>query len=315
MRLLLLSGFIAFASSCVAVSAATVSDEISISKLNANIEAWPRSLAATSQIQRSLRGYAEEVEGEERVNGKAAEKLDDAFATIIHRSPPKIPAGLSGAVLAKFDDILPKVKAAMKNYPEGLSKAAIKQLRQVEEQRIKDAPLIAKVNKKDGKGLYREMELSPGMKVAPTSESLVGRNEQVFNDVGGRMVVCGVVTRPKSEGGGILLISSSKLNKQQFVLPKGGLEKGESLERGMRRELVEEGGVSATFKATLDDTTVGEKTYKSFLMHADETFDQWPESMRYRVWFKWDDAIKMLEGNHPETAAIVAHAREVAKLQ
>ncbi|KAE9311842.1 hypothetical protein PF008_g20104 [Phytophthora fragariae] len=82
----------------------------------------------------------------------------------------------------------------------------------------------------------------------------------------------------------------------------------------MRRELVEEGGVSATLKATLDDTTVGDKTYKSFLMHADETFDQWPESMRYRVWFTWDDAITILKGEHPEMAAIVERAHEVAKL-
>ncbi|KAE8970212.1 hypothetical protein PR003_g22549 [Phytophthora rubi] len=83
----------------------------------------------------------------------------------------------------------------------------------------------------------------------------------------------------------------------------------------MRRELVEEGGVTATFKATLGDTTVGENTYKSFLMHADETFDQWPESMRYRVWFNWDDAITMLKGNNPEMASIVERAREVARLQ
>ncbi|KAE8964841.1 hypothetical protein PR001_g28843 [Phytophthora rubi] len=165
MRLLLVSGFIAFASSCGVVSAATVSDETSISKVNANIETWPRSLTDTSQIQRSLRGYVEEVEGEERTNGKAAEKLDDALATILHIPPPKLPAGVSGAVLAKFDDIIPKVGAAMKNYPEGLSKAAIKQLRQVEEQRIKDAPLIAKVNKKGGTGLYRKMEDSPSIKV------------------------------------------------------------------------------------------------------------------------------------------------------
>ncbi|KAE8890773.1 hypothetical protein PF005_g21118 [Phytophthora fragariae] len=130
MRLLLLSGFIAFASSCGADSAATVSDETSISKLNANIDAWSRSLTATSQIQRSLRGYVEEVdEGEERTKGldKAAEKLDDALATVLHLPAPKLPAGLSRAFLEKFDDIIPKVEAAMKNYPDDLSTAAIKQ--------------------------------------------------------------------------------------------------------------------------------------------------------------------------------------------
>ncbi|KAE9276184.1 hypothetical protein PF008_g29155 [Phytophthora fragariae] len=81
---------------------------------------------------------------------------------------------------------------------------------------------------------------------------------------------------------------------------------------GMRRELMEEGGVSATFKASLGDSTVNDKTYKSFLMHADETFDQWPESVRYRIWFKWDDAITLLTDKYPEMGPIVERAREVA---
>ncbi|KAE9276183.1 hypothetical protein PF008_g29154 [Phytophthora fragariae] len=206
MRLLLLSGFITFTASCGAASAARISDE-----------AWSHSLTATNQVQRSLRGYVEEVsEDEDRAPGgasieKAAGQLDDALATVLHRPPHRLSTGFSSAVLAKIDDITPKVKAAMKNYPEGLSASALKQLRQVEEQRIKYAPLFAKMNNKSREGMQREIKPFPGMKTAPTMTSHVGRNEQVYTDKGGRMVVCGVVARPEIEGGGILLMSNSEV--------------------------------------------------------------------------------------------------------
>lgn len=95
--------------------------------------------------------------------------------------------------------------------------------------------------------MRREIEPYPGMKVAPTLTSNIGRADQRFTADGGRMTECAVVTRPKSEGGGFLLISTSKLDRQEFTLPKGGWDHGESVHRATRREVREEGGVRLQF--------------------------------------------------------------------
>ncbi|EGZ07699.1 hypothetical protein PHYSODRAFT_463206, partial [Phytophthora sojae] len=119
----------------------------------------------------------------------------------------------------------------------------LKQLRKVEEQRLKDLPKMGSVTKRTPDGMRREIEPYPGMKVAPTLTSNIGRADQRFTADGGRMTECAVVTRPKSEGGGFLLISTSKLDRQEFTLPKGGWDHGESVHRATRREVREEGGV------------------------------------------------------------------------
>ncbi|KAG6572731.1 Secreted RxLR effector peptide protein [Phytophthora cinnamomi] len=71
--------------------------------------------------------------------------------------------------------------------------------------------------------------------------------------------------------------------------------------------------VNGAFAAALGEQKVGKHYYNSFLMQAVKTYDQWPESMRYRVWLKWDDAITLLTAkNHPEMAEIVMRARDAA---
>ncbi|EGZ19718.1 hypothetical protein PHYSODRAFT_298157 [Phytophthora sojae] len=133
----------------------------------------------------------------------------------------------------------------MQHYPKGLSTGALKEFRAAETKRFLDFTLFGKVDKKNPAGLLRPMEGVDPSKVAPKLESLVGRENQVLDEVEGvgRRVVCNVVMRPESEGGGILLISSSKLDKQDFILPKGGVEQGERGRDAAVRDVLEEGGV------------------------------------------------------------------------
>ncbi|KAG6574501.1 RxLR effector protein [Phytophthora cinnamomi] len=71
--------------------------------------------------------------------------------------------------------------------------------------------------------------------------------------------------------------------------------------------------VNGVFKADLGKQNVGKHVFHSYLMQGVKKYDQWPESMRYRIWLSWDDAITLLKAkNHPEMAEIVMRAREAA---
>ncbi|KAG6599667.1 Secreted RxLR effector peptide protein [Phytophthora cinnamomi] len=157
------------------------------------------------------------------------------------------------------------------------------------------------------------MEHVDGMKYAPRLESNTGRANQRYDEDGSRMLSCIVASRSPEEGGGdVLLISSSNPKKQDWLLPKGGWDNDETIEYAAWRELMEEGGVEGSIVSPLqpfkfwkgDDGYV----YHPFMMHATTVFDQWAESMRYRIWVSYDDAEKLL-WKRPEMVDVVKAAR------
>uniref|UniRef100_H3GDP9 RxLR effector protein n=1 Tax=Phytophthora ramorum TaxID=164328 RepID=H3GDP9_PHYRM len=136
-----------------------------------------------------------------------------------------------------------------------------------------------------------------------------------------RLLACIVASRSVEKGGGdVLLVSSSNARKNDWLLPKGGWDKGETVEKAAMRELIEEGGVGGTIMHSLGETAFKNAlepskgyVYNSFWMKADDIFDQWPESIRYRIWVSFDDAEKMLK-KRPQMAEIVKATKEKAAL-
>ncbi|GMF62826.1 unnamed protein product [Phytophthora fragariaefolia] len=298
MRFLSLLGVLALASSA---SVKAISDKTSIAKLNADVETWTRALTADHQLRRSLRRYADE---DERLFAEKLDdvinKIDDKLAIVVHK-PLKFPKGLKAAALEKADDVAAQVKAAMAKYPEELSASTLSQLLKIEQQRPKDKAVFAKMTKKTEDGMRRHIEPFPGMKTAPILNSHVGRAQQRFTDDGSRLLTCAVVSRSAKEGGGdVLLISSSNPGKTEWLLPKGGWDHGESVHKAAWREVMEEGGVNSVFKNALGDirfqksevnkktkeTVVKKYEYRAYKMQGVTTYDQWAESVRYRIWVR-----------------------------
>ncbi|KAE8985883.1 hypothetical protein PR001_g22763 [Phytophthora rubi] len=281
---------------------------VSISKFNADVEAWNRALAADRQTKRSLRRYDED--DEER---GIADKIDDALAIVVHK-PLRLPAGVSTAALAKVDDVAGKVQAAMTKYPAGLSESTLQQLMKVEQKRLQDIELLGKMTKKTTDGMRRDIKPFQGMKTAPIMHSHVGRDMQRYLDNGKtREMTVGIVSRSAKEGGGdVLLISSSNPKKNDWLLPKGGWDQGESLHKAAWREVIEEGGVNGAFTASLGSLKAGTPDkgylYHIFKLKGVTTYDQWSESVRYRVWVSYEDAMKMLV-KRPDMVEMVKRAQ------
>ncbi|KAG6612372.1 putative secreted RxLR effector protein [Phytophthora cinnamomi] len=313
MRLLSLLGAVALALSSDSASASVISDKVAISKFNADVEAWNRELAG-HQAKRSLRRHDNENEERGGVSN-VVEKLDDVASdlAIVLRKTPLLPSGMATLALAKIDDAAQKVKAAMTHYPAGLSKSTVQQLVNAERQRLLDIDL--KLSKKTAEGMRRPMQEFKGMKKAPILTSHVGRDAQRYADSEKKIreMTVGVVSRSAKEGGGdVLLISSSTPSKREWLLPKGGWDEGESLHKAAWREVIEEGGVNAAFTSSLGTIKAGttEKgyVYNVFKMKGVTTYDQWAESLRYRIWVSYEDAIKLLE-NRPDMVEMVKLAR------
>uniref|UniRef100_UPI00336AED0A Nudix hydrolase domain-containing protein n=1 Tax=Phytophthora sojae (strain P6497) TaxID=1094619 RepID=UPI00336AED0A len=242
--------------------------------------------------------------------GVGGVKLENILTIFVQRAKAKLPQGFTAAALGNWKGFSRRVDTVMEHYPKGLSEKAIKELRTAETKRFTDYAMLGPSDKYN---LLRPMQGVDEAMIAPNLVSLTGRKNQVLGDAGGRSVVCNVVMRSEAEGGGILLISSSKLDKQDFILPKGGLEKGEIAYGAAKREVLEEGGVKVKKLKELGVTLVGDKTYESFLMRSKKVYEQWSESRRLRVWLPWDDAILLLKANkHDEMVEIVKQARAAA---
>eukprot|EP00644_Phytophthora_capsici_P008946 jgi/Phyca11/14147/fgenesh1_pg.PHYCAscaffold_6_\ len=220
-------------------------------------------------------------------------------------------------VTTMADDIAAVAKTVAKTYPEGLSKGTLAQIKEVEQLRLKD---IATYTKKTGDGMRRKISPFPGMKIAPKKylESHVGRNMQLYGDDGSRLMSSAVVSRSAKDGGGdVLLISSSNPQKNDWLLPKGGWDKGEDIQSAALREVVEEGGVNAKLLHSLGDYkfTQGDKayTYYAYKMKAGTVYDDWAESVRYRLWVSYEDALKLL-AKRPQMMKVVKKAQETDEL-
>nr|QMU24839.1 PaRXLR15 [Phytophthora agathidicida] len=217
------------------------SDKIAISKIDSNIDFL--ELTADNQkdqTKRSLRRYDDNSMGEERGTGK----LDDAAEKIIHVTQKrKFPKELITAVEKNLDDLVAAAAKATvaQKYSSKLSSRTLQQLEKIEILRSKD---IASYSKKTGDGMRRKMTIGKDTKVAPILSSHVGRGNQHYEGKR-RLLTCSVVSRRAEDGGGdVLLISSSNPNKNEFILPKGGWDHGETVGKSAWREVIEEGGVS-----------------------------------------------------------------------
>ncbi|KAG4053480.1 hypothetical protein PC123_g11366 [Phytophthora cactorum] len=130
--------------------------------------------------------------------------------------------------------------------------------------------------------------------------SHVGHDMQRFDKKRwSRLLSSAVVMRTNEQGQHqIVFLSSSNPKKGDFLLPKGGWDKGEDIKKAALREVIEEGGVNAQLahglgKVKFEDA--GKKyTYFAYLMKANKIYDDWAESIRYRLWVSLDEAEVML---------------------
>uniref|UniRef100_H3H674 RxLR effector protein n=2 Tax=Phytophthora ramorum TaxID=164328 RepID=H3H674_PHYRM len=333
MRVLSLVALIALVSSCEAASAVSNSDKVEVAKLDSGIASLSRALAEhNDQIKRSLRRHdydelAEVDSGDgERMGGAqliddVITKVDDVVtkATVAEQ---KLPSKWTSA-LKKFRLANPKtpMQIVRAKYPKGLSSSTMRQLVQTEIQRADDIANGVKMVKTGEYKMQRQIDEFPGMKNAPLLTSNTGRADQMLDGDNSRLLACIVASRSVEKGGGdVLLVSSSNARKNDWLLPKGGWDKGETVEHAAMRELIEEGGVGGTIMHSLGETAFKNAlepskgyVYNSFWMKADDIFDQWPESIRYRIWVSFDDAEKMLK-KRPQMAEIVKATKEKAAL-
>ncbi|KAE8974275.1 hypothetical protein PR001_g25726 [Phytophthora rubi] len=296
---------------------AATSGMTGLTRSDSDIAVVSRALAAEQQTKRSLRHFDEtdaaapDSTREERSG--PSYNFDGLVEDFAHLG---FSGGANTAALARgnrnAERIAKQLRAVAKKYPGGLREETLHQLVMVEKMRKTD---IATYNKEAGI-MYREMDPFPGMKVAPVLESSTGRANQLYAEDGSRLLSCIVASRSPEEGGGdVLLISSSNPKKKDWLLPKGGWDAGEDIEAAAWRELIEEGGVNGHILAPLDPLRFINKDgdshiYYPFKMHAAMVYDQWAESVRYRIWVSYDDAELLLAGR-PEMVEVVKAAREI----
>ncbi|KAG6943937.1 hypothetical protein JG688_00017357 [Phytophthora aleatoria] len=277
-------------------------------------ESDARVLAADhKQTKRSLRQYDPEELGE--VNSKNEERVSTGMIDDVVTKA----GGLVDDVMGKVDDVAGKAgqagKASSKlkelvtknmgkledmaahsslverlsgryKYADKLSLSALKQLDEIEKVRLVDIEKGIKGTKTTANGMRRDITPFEGIKTAPK----------------------------KYLESHILLISSSNPKKGDFLLPKGGWDKGENIKKAALREVIEEGGVGGQLANGLGKVKLQEGTdkytYYAYLMKSSTVYDDWSESIRYRLWVSMDDAMEMLAGR-PQMAEVVRRAKHV----
>ncbi|KAF4036402.1 hypothetical protein GN244_ATG11512 [Phytophthora infestans] len=299
MLLLRLAVLITFGLSC-AVALAT--DSNNVVKSNPTIK--------DTQALRFLRRYAfdeeanRENEDEERGIG-VSKQLDDVLlkADEVIGISKNVVRKVGGALIKnsrETDEYLRLTRALSGKYPTAkeLGLSTLRQLKKIEAVRKKDIEKGIDVSKAATDGMHRDIKLVDGIKRVPDKYmgAHVGRDQQRFTEADTRSLAAGVVTRTNKKG-------------EQKIL----LEKDESVEMAALREVIEEGGVKANILHDLGTFELKDgKVAKAFLMKSDTIYDDWAESLRYRLWVSYDDAIKLLK-NCEQMVAMVKKAKAMAK--
>eukprot|EP00644_Phytophthora_capsici_P004104 jgi/Phyca11/21693/fgenesh1_pg.PHYCAscaffold_107_\ len=220
---------------------------------------------------------------------------------------------------AETGRLVKKLKANVLYKDVELEKMSLQALRQLDDiERIRQVDIKNKVKgtKETADGMRRKMEITDNMKLPPPQflESHIGREAQRLGENGQRLLSAAVVSKGDDVHGKVLLISSSNPKKGDFLLPKGGWDEGEAVEKAVLREVIEEGGVKGQLLHKLGDFefTEGSTAY-AYMMKSSTIYDDWAESIRYRLWLSYDDAIILL-AKRPYMADVVRKAKETDEL-
>ncbi|KAI9988517.1 hypothetical protein PInf_021948 [Phytophthora infestans] len=288
MRVLQLIYVAALVLRCAAVKTATKPHTTSTVKINSEADAVSRVLA--TQATRSLRQIDQEKLAEDDdEDEERGFSISGPVETIVTKARTGLKSVLTKISIERV--LLASQLSERYPYAQGLSLSTLKQLATIEKLRKIDIEKGIKGSKLTPGSMRRSMEKFPGMSTVPRQflESHVGREGQRFGRDGSRLLSAGVVTRVNEKGEHqMLLISSSNPKKSDFLPPKGGWDKGESIKKAALREVIEEGGVSAQLAHSLGKVKFqdGENkyTYFAYLMRSNKIYDDWSESTRYRLW-------------------------------
>ncbi|ETM99058.1 hypothetical protein PPTG_19047 [Phytophthora nicotianae INRA-310] len=343
MRVLLLFVVIGYLLSYAAASAAIDAGTTGVVKENSEVGLLSYAIAGgDKQVKRSLRldnhdelakldskdeervpsGMVDDVVakvGQSKLNDLIKKNLDEfaGFAAQGKKLLGKSSEATKNWGKLKASVLRGKLKPAYE-YADQLSLSTLQQLDEIQKLRKVDIKNGVKGSKKTPDGMRRKFATSnpPKERILPKEEYLVShvsRDKQRYGKDGSRLLSAGVVTRTNEQGQlQILLISSSNPNKHDFLLPKGGWDKGENIKKAALREVIEEGGVNAQLAHGLGKVKFKEGedkyTYFAYLMKSNQIYDDWSESIRYRVWVTPDEAIVMLQ-NRPHMQEVVKRAK------
>ncbi len=114
----------------------------------------------------------------------------------------------------------------------------------------------------------------------------------------------GVVYRRQGSTVQYLIITATG-TRDEWVLPKGHIKPGESMEETARREVLEETGVEAEVGPPLGQIEIGDKGRSQFYLM--EAMEQNPSSEPRKLrWTTFDEATEALE--FPESRQLIRHA-------
>ncbi|OWZ04320.1 hypothetical protein PHMEG_00023796 [Phytophthora megakarya] len=319
-------------------STATRSTKADISAIKANVNHTPRELASEhSQVKRSLRYLPSHSNYEDTEDRTIGDKVDDVVMKlddVTGLNKLDDATGKAKKLVPKLDDALMKnldgfqtyvTRSALVNqlkgkykYADELDLSTLKQLSVIEARRPEDIKNFH-FSKATGSSLHKHVDDFEGIKRAPKQymESHVGREAQRYGPNNERMISAGVISRPESQGGGdVLLISGSKPTKGDWLLPKGGWDKGEDVKMSAMREMIEEGGVNTKLLHSLGKRKVSDRDNEyiiyPFMAKSITVYDDYAENVRYRIWVPYNDAIKLLS-KRPYLAKLVQQAKKKAK--
>ena len=151
----------------------------------------------------------------------------------------------------------------------------------------------------------------PGIMNQVTSNHLVERARRLFGDAPVKLQVAALPWRMSRAGVEIMLVTSRDTGR--WVLPKGGVDKGEELWTGAAREAEEEAGIRGAvsrveagryFYAKVQ--FIGRATPCEVLVYPLEVkhlADQWQEMDRERRWIPVDKAADLVD--EPDLAELI----------
>ncbi|KAG1695416.1 hypothetical protein DVH05_020454 [Phytophthora capsici] len=239
-------------------------------------------------------------EGEERVGIPGMEKV----ASKATKADDMVPNAAKGAMkwkilvqknmgqLVETAKLVKKLKVGSFYSNVELEKMSLSALRQLDDiQQLQKADIKSNVfgTKATANGMRRKMTRTENMKLPPEQflVSHVGRGAQRLGENGQRLLSAAVISKGDDINSKVLLISSSDTKKGDFLLPKGGWDHGETIEKAVLREVIEEGGVNGQLLHKLGEYPFKKgATAYAYMMKASTVYDDWAESIRYRIWVR-----------------------------
>jgi len=220
--------------------------------------------------------------------------------------------GLLVTVLAAAQAFLGFDKRAELHYKAGVKYGAIK--REIEITESWDEKKLSELNHQ-WNSLTEESPIIPMRIWRCNEKKKEAKPDSTYQSIQSAPTHAGGVVISRDDNKIRYLVVQTKAEPREWVLPKGHIEPGESMEQAARREVLEETGVETAVRDVLDTiefrTSKGQVKARFFLLEVVPPGEGTPREVRGKKWLSFEEAMNAL--SFKEAQRLVLQAETIVR--